>query len=87
MLSVRSDTVSEHLSDYLDSVSNGETIVISRESKPDVALITLSSLQDMRSRIQDMEKQIKNYQYLAEIEKAFKELEAGHFQVHDLIED
>ncbi len=83
MISVKPDAMRERLSDYLDSAANGETIVVSRESKPDVAVISLAQLRDY-------EKQIKNYQYLAEIERAFKELESGnheHFHVHELIEE
>ena len=59
---------------------NGETIVVTRKANKNVVILSLE-------RFNLMEKEIRNAQYLAKLDRSFDQLYTGKGQEHELIED
>ena len=70
-----------NLKGYCDIASdNGETIVVTRKANKNVVILSLE-------RFNLMEKEIRNAQYLAKLNRSFDQLYTGKGQEHELIED
>ena len=59
---------------------NGETVIVTRKANKNVVILSLE-------RFNLMEKEIRNSQYLAKLDRAFDQLYSGNGQEHELIED
>nr|WP_314930904.1 type II toxin-antitoxin system Phd/YefM family antitoxin [Shuttleworthia satelles] len=81
MLAVNYTTMRNKLKDYCDLVTDqGETIIVTRKADRNVVVLSLE-------QYNAMEKEIHNAQYLAKLDRGFRQLEAGQGQIHELIED
>ena len=81
MLATNYSTVRNNLKDYCDMASDGgETIIVTRKANKNVVILSLE-------RFNLMEKEIRNSQYLAKLDRAFDQLYAGKGQEHELIEE
>ena len=81
MLAVNYTTMRNKLKDYCDLVTDqGETIIVTRKADRNVVVLSLE-------QYNAMEKEIRNAQYLAKLDRGFRQLEAGQGQIHELIED
>ena len=81
MVAANYTSVRNNLKDYCDlATENGETVIVTRKEDRNIVIMSLD-------RYNDMEKEIRNAQYLAKIDRAFQQLYAGHGQEHDLIEE
>ena len=81
MVAVNYSTVRSNLKDYCDKATDeSETVIITRKNEKNVVLMSLDQYNAMM-------KAIRNTEYLAMIDQGIRQLESGHGQVHDLIED
>lgn len=81
MVAANYTSVRNNLKDYCDlATDNGETVIVTRKEDRNIVIMSLD-------RYNDMEKEIRNAQYLAKIDRAFQQLYAGQGQDHDLIEE
>lgn len=81
MVAANYTSVRNNLKDYCDlATENGETVIVTRKEDRNIVIMSLD-------RYNDMEKEIRNAQYLAKIDRAFQQLYAGQGQDHDLIEE
>ena len=81
MLAASYSAVRDKLKDYCDQVCDeNETLIITRKQDRNVVVLSLD-------RYNEMEKALRNAEYLARIYRAFKQLYAGEGKAHDLIEE
>ena len=81
MIAANYTSVRNNLKNYCDMASdNDETVIITRKDDKNIILISLD-------RYNTMEKEIRNLQYLAKLDRAFTQFNEGKGQPHDLIED
>lgn len=81
MLAANYTAVRNNLKSYCDIASDtGEAIIVTRKNDKNIVMISLD-------RYNEMEKQIRNTNYLEKIDRAFDQLYSGDGQHHDLIED
>lgn len=80
MLAVNYSTIRNKLKEYCDKATDEhETVIVTRKDEKNVVLMSLEQYNDMM-------KALKNAEYLAKIDRAFQQLEAGQGQKHELIE-
>lgn len=81
MLVANYSTVRNNLKSYCDmAFDQDETIVVTRKDNKNIVMLSMD-------RFNEMEKQIRNAQYLSKIDRSFEQLYSGNGQVHDLIEE
>ena len=81
MVATNYTAVRNNLKDYCDlATDSGETVIITRKANRNVVLLSLE-------RYNLMEKELRNAQYLAKLDRAFDQLYANKGQEHELIED
>ena len=81
MIATNYTDVRNNLKGYCDMASdNGETVIVTRKANKNVVILSLE-------RFNLMEKEIRNSQYLAKLDRAFYQLYSGNGQEHELIED
>lgn len=81
MIATNYTDVRNNLKGYCDMASdNGETVIVTRKANKNVVILSLE-------RFNHMEKEIRNSQYLAKLDRAFDQLYSGNGQEHELIED
>ena len=81
MLAANYTSVRNNLKSYCDMASDqDETIIVTRKDNKNIVMISID-------RFNEMEKQIRNAQYLAKLDRSFEQLYSGHGQPHDLIEE
>lgn len=80
MLAVNYSTIRNNLKDYCDKATNeAETVIITRKNEKNVVIMSLEQYNDIM-------KSLRNAEYLAKIDRSFKQLEAGNGQQHELLE-
>ena len=80
MLAVNYSTIRNKLKEYCDKATDEhETVIVTRKDEKNVVLMSLEQYNEMM-------KALKNAEYLAKIDRAFQQLEAGQGQQHELIE-
>lgn len=80
MLAINYSTMRNNLKDYCDAATDqNETIIVTRKEEKNVVLISLEKYNQM-VKIRD------NEEYLAMLDRAIAQLEAGKGQQHELIE-
>ncbi len=80
MVAVNYSTIRSNLKDYCDKATDeNETVIVTRKNEKNVVLMSLE-------RYNSMMKATRNAEYLAMIDKAMEQLEAGKGTVHELIE-
>ena len=80
MIATNYTDVRNNLKNYCDMASeDGETVIVTRKANKNVVILSLE-------RFNLMEKEIRNSQYLAKLDRAFDQLYAGKGQEHELIE-
>ncbi|MCI7403959.1 MAG: type II toxin-antitoxin system Phd/YefM family antitoxin [Pyramidobacter sp.] len=80
MLAVSYSTIRTKLKDYCDAaVNNDETIIVTRKNEENVVLLSLDSYNRLM-------KSLRNAEYVAKLDRAFKQLETGGGKEHELIE-
>ena len=81
MIEAKYTDVRNNLKSFCDrAYDDNETILVTRKGARDVVILSLD-------RFNALEKELRNMQYLARIDRAFEQLYAGEGQAHDLIED
>ena len=80
MLAVNYSTMRDNLKSYCDKATHdAETIIVTRKNEKNVVLMSLEQYNALT-------KAVRNAEYLAKIDRAFKQLEANQGKQHDLIE-
>lgn len=80
MVAANYTTVRNNLKDYCDKASyDDEIVIVTRKDEKNIVIMSLDKLNRL-------EKDLHNAQYLAKIEKGFAQIEAGYGSKHDLIE-
>ena len=80
MLAVNYSTVRENLKNYCDKANDeNETVVVTRKNEKNVVIISLDQYNQLT-------KAARNSEYLAKLDRAFKQLRSGGGQEHELIE-
>ena len=80
MLAVNYSTIREQLKAYCDKVSDqNETVIVTRKGEKNVVIISLDEWNNMQ-------KAIRNAEYLAKIDRSAAELEEGHRIVKSIAE-
>lgn len=80
MLAINYSTIRNNLKDYCDKATDDfETVIVTRKNEKNVVLMSLE-------KYNQMQKAVRNAEYLAKIDRAFKQLEEGNVQKHELIE-
>ena len=81
MLAANYTSVRNNLKSYCDLASDqDETIIVTRKDNKNIVMLSMD-------RYNEMEKQIRNARYLAELDRSFEQLYSGNGQIHDLIEE
>lgn len=81
MLAVNYSTVRNNLKDYCDKVSDeAETVIVTRKNEKNIVMMSLEQYNQIM-------KAMNNAEYLAKLDRAFQQLEAGAGQQHELTED
>ncbi len=81
MLAINYSTIRNNLKDYCDKVTNeAETVIVTRKNEKNVVIMSLEQYNSLM-------KAVRNSEYLAKIDRAFRQLEAGNGQQHELSED
>lgn len=81
MLAVNYSTVRSNLKDYCDKVSDeAETVIVTRKNEKNIVMMSLEQYNQIM-------KAMNNAEYLAKLDRAFQQLEAGAGQQHELTED
>lgn len=81
MLAVNYTSMRNNMKAYCDLVcQDDETIIVTRKSEKNVVLVSLE-------RYNQMEKMLRNAEYLKKLEGAYAQLKAGQGKIHDLLED
>ena len=80
MLAVNYSTMRDNLKSYCDKATDdAETVIVTRKNEKNVVLMSLEQYNALT-------KAVRNAEYLAKIDRAFKQLEANQGKQHDLIE-
>ena len=80
MLAVNYSTIRNKLKDYCDKVTDEhETVIVTRKDEKNVVLMSLEQYNEIM-------KALRNAEYVAKIDRAFQQLEAGQGQMHELTE-
>lgn len=80
MLAVNYSTIRNNLKDYCDKATDeAETVIVTRKNEKNVVILSLE-------QYNQMQKALRNAEYLAKIDRAFQQLERGRGQSHELIE-
>ena len=80
MLAVNYSTIRSKLKEYCDKATDEhETVIVTRKDEKNVVLMSLDQCNEIM-------KALRNAEYLAKIDRAFQQLEAGQGQQHELIE-
>lgn len=80
MLAVNYSTIRNNLKDYCDQATdNDEVVVVTRKKEKNVVILSLEHYNKIM-------KAAKNAEYLAMVDRAIEQLEAGRGQQHELIE-
>ncbi|MBQ5563027.1 MAG: type II toxin-antitoxin system Phd/YefM family antitoxin [Clostridia bacterium] len=80
MLAVNYSTIRSKLKEYCDKATDEhETVIVTRKDEKNVVLMSLDQYNEIM-------KALRNAEYLAKIDRAFQQLEAGQGQQHELIE-
>ena len=80
MVAANYTTVRNKLKEYCDMVSDdNEVVIVTRKDEKNVVIISLD-------KFNEYEKEVRNAQYLAKIERGFKQIRNGRGQEHELIE-
>lgn len=80
MLAVNYSTIRSKLKEYCDKATEEhETVIVTRKDEKNVVLMSLDQYNEIM-------KALRNAEYLAKIDRAFQQLEAGQGQQHELIE-
>ena len=81
MVAVNYTAVRNNLKEFCDMATDSdETVIVTRKANKNVVIVSLE-------RYDLMEKAIRNSEYLAKLDRAFDQLQAGKGQEHELIED
>lgn len=81
MLAVNYTSMRNNMKSYCDLVcKEDEAIIVTRKADQNVVLLSLE-------RYNQMEKMLRNLEYLQKVERAYAQLKAGQGQVHELLED
>lgn len=81
MLAVNYSTVRNNLKDFCDKVSDeAETVIVTRKNEKNIVMMSLEQYNQIM-------KAMNNAEYLAKLDRAFQQLEAGAGQQHELTED
>ena len=80
MVAVNYSTIRNNLKAYCDKATdNGETVVVTRKKEKNVVIMSLE-------RYNQMEKAVKNAEYLSMLDRGIEQLAAGKGKQHELIE-
>ena len=80
MLAVNYSTIRNNLKNYCDQATdNNETVIVTRKQEKNVVILSLENYNKIM-------KAARNAEYLAMIDRAIDQLEAGKGQQHELIE-
>ena len=80
MLAVNYSTIRNNLKDYCDRATDeDETVIVTRKNEKNVVIMSLEQYNSIM-------KALRNAEYLAKIDRAFDQLEAGSGRQHELIE-
>ena len=80
MLAVNCSTIRNNLKNYCDQATdNNETVIVTRKQEKNVVILSLENYNKIM-------KAARNAEYLAMIDRAIDQLEAGKGQRHELIE-
>lgn len=81
MIAVNYSTIKDNFSDYCaKAAEEHETVIVTRENEKNVVMMSLEQYNSIM-------KAMRNMEYLAKIDRAFKQLEDGKGQLHELRED
>ena len=81
MLAVNYSTIRNNLKYYCDAVTdNGETVIVTRKDEKNVVIISMDQWNELC-------KAQRNAEYLAKLDRSFRQLQEGHGQIHELIEE
>ena len=81
MLAANYTTVRNNLKGYCDLASdNGETVIVTRKADRNVVIMSLE-------KYNEMQREIRNAQYLAKLDRSFEQLLSGNGKEHELIEE
>ena len=81
MLAVNYSTIRSRLKEYCDRATDDEeTIIVTRKEEKNVVIISLE-------KYNQLQKQSRNAEYLAKLDRGIAQLSAGKGQQHELIED
>ncbi len=79
MVAVKGTTVKKDFKNICDRVFNGEVFIISRPKDENVVMVS-------EREYTELERIKKNAEYLAKIDRAIAQKEAGTMQEHELLE-
>ena len=80
MLAVNYSTIRNNLKEYCDRVTDEkETIIVTRKNEKNVVILSIE-------QFNQMQKAMRNAEYLAMIDQSITQLEGGRGQSHELIE-
>ncbi len=80
MLAVNYSTIRNNLKNYCDQATdNNETVIVTRKQEKNVVILSLENYNKIM-------KAARNAEYLAMIDRAIDQFEAGKGQQHELIE-
>lgn len=80
MVAVNYSTIRNNLKAYCDKATDsGETVVVTRKKEKNVVIMSLE-------RYNQMEKAVKNAEYLVMLDRGIEQLAAGKGKQHELIE-
>ncbi len=80
MIATNYSEVRNKLKDYCDlATDNAETILVTRKENKNVVILSLE-------RFNEMEKELRNVQYLAKINRGFEQIQSGNGHEHELID-
>ena len=78
MLAVNYSTIKDNLNDYCaKAAEEDETVIVTRENEKNIVIMSLEQYNGIM-------KALKNMEYLAKLDRAFKQLEAGKGQLHEI---
>ena len=80
MLAVNYSTIRNNFKNYCDRITDeDETIIVTRKNEKNVVIMSLEQYNNIM-------KALRNAEYLSKIDRAFKQLESGAGQQHELLE-
>jgi antitoxin YefM len=80
MLAVNYSTIRNNLKTYCDAANDkNETVIVTRKNEKNIVIMSLD-------KYNQMQKAMRNAEYLAKLDQAIAQLESGKGQVHEIIE-